>query len=166
VPPSVSANRNSSADIRTRFGQPLAAWLWMAGVHSSFPSERNRSIVVTELIELRFHASTRPPTKHTDEFLLLPTFQQTRPDKTKFSAGWSSFLTAKSSAPFGSSCQSLLCSSARRIQTRAVLASAPLLHQERRCWRGSRSSRLPAAPCVPSRLSDLNVGWRLPQFSE
>jgi hypothetical protein len=86
VPPSVSANRNSSADMRTRFGQPLAAWLWMAGVHSSFPSERKRSIVVTELIELRFYASPRPPTKHTDEFLLLPTFQQTLPDKTKFSA--------------------------------------------------------------------------------
>ena len=34
---------------------------------------------------------------------------------------------AKSRAPFGSFCQSRLCSSARRLpQTRAVLASAPL----------------------------------------
>src|ERR1700730_10266090 len=34
---------------------------------------------------VRFHTFTRPPTKHTDELLLLPTFQQTCPDKTKFS---------------------------------------------------------------------------------
>src|ERR1700732_340922 len=57
----------------------------MAWVHSSFPSERTRSIGVTELIQLRFHAFTRHPTKHTDELLLLPTFQQTCPYKTNFS---------------------------------------------------------------------------------
>jgi hypothetical protein len=98
-----------------------------------------RSIVVTEPIQLRFHAFTRPPTKHTDELLLLPTFQQTCPDKTKFSGSQVQryslrlvFLphirfTAKSAAPVGSSCQSRLCSSARLInQKRAVLASAPL----------------------------------------
>ena len=127
----------------------------MAGVHSSFPSERTRSIVVTEPIQLRFHAFTRPPTKHTDELLLLPTFQQTCPDKTKFSGSQVQryslrlvFLphirfTAKSRAPVGSPCQSRLCSSARRIpQNRAVLASAPLGSAPLR--------RLTAPPCAPS----------------
>ena len=67
-----------------------------------------------------------PPSKGPDELLLLPTFQQTCPEITKFSDprfsgsafDWSSFLirfTAKSSAPLGSSYQSRLCSSARRI---------------------------------------------------
>src|ERR1700732_1676539 len=98
----------------------------MAWVHSSFPSERTRSIVVTELIQLRFHSFTRPPTKHTDELLLLPTFQKTCPDKTKFSESQVQryslrlvFLPqirfkAKSRAPVCSPCQSRLCSSARR----------------------------------------------------
>src|SRR5580704_3258138 len=74
-----------------------------------------RSIIVTEPIQLRsdFHAFTRPPTKHTDELLLLPTSQQTCPDKTKFSGSQVQryslrllFLphirfTAKSAAPVG-----------------------------------------------------------------
>ena len=72
----------------------------------------------------RVHA---PAHKHTDELLLLPTFQQTCPDKTKFSESQVKryslrlvFLphirfTAKSSAALGSFCQSRLCSSARRI---------------------------------------------------
>jgi len=127
----------------------------MAWVHSSFPSERTRSIVVTELIQLRFHAFTRPPTKHTDQLLLLPTFQPTCPDKTRFSGSQVQryslrlvFLphirfTAKSGAPVGSFCQSRLCSSARRIpQNRAVLASAPLGSAPLR--------RLTAPPCAPS----------------
>ena len=113
-----------------------------------------RSIVVTEPIQLPFHAFTCPSTKHTDEFLLLPTFQQTCPDKTKFSGSgsavqpWLIFLLqirfkAKSAAPVGSSCQSRLCSSARRIpQNRAVLASAPLGSAPLR--------RLTAPPCAPS----------------
>ena len=73
----------------------------MAGVHSSFPSERTRSTVVTDPFQLRFHAFTRPPTKHTDELLLLPTFSKrahTKPNSLghRFSGtafGWSSFLT-------------------------------------------------------------------------
>jgi hypothetical protein len=87
--------------------------------------------------------------------LLLPTFQQKCPDKTKFSGSQVQryslrlvFLplirfTAKSAAPVGSSCQSRLCSSARRIpQNRAVLASAPLGSAPLR--------RLTAPPCAPS----------------
>jgi hypothetical protein len=67
------------------------------------------------------------------------TKKETCPDKTKFSGSQVQryslrlvFLPhirfrAKSAAPVGSSCQSRLCSSARRIpQDRAVLASAPL----------------------------------------
>jgi hypothetical protein len=115
----------------------------------SVPSERTRSIVVTELIQLR------PPTKHTDQLLLLPTIQPTCPDKTSFSGSQVQryslrlvFLphirfTAKSGAPVGSFCQSRLCSSARRIpQNRAVLASAPLGSAPLR--------RLTAPPCAPS----------------
>jgi hypothetical protein len=86
-----------------------------------------------------FTRLARPRTKHTDELLLLPTFQQTCPDKTKFSGSQVQryslrlvFLphirfTAKSAAAVGSSCQSRLCSAARLInQNRAALASAPL----------------------------------------
>jgi hypothetical protein len=116
-----------------------------------------RSIVVTEPIQLRSDFTRlrdRPP-KHTDELLPLPKFQQTCPDKTKFSGSQVQryslrlvFLphirfTAKSAAPVGSSCQSRLCSSARRIpQNRAVLASAPSGSAPLR--------RLTAPPCAPS----------------
>ena len=97
----------------------------------------------------------RPPTKHTDELLLLPTFQQTCPDKTKFPGSQVQryslrlvFLphirfTAKSAAAVGSCCQSRLCSAARLINhNRAVLASAPLGSAPLR--------RLTAPPCAPS----------------
>ena len=114
------------------------------------------SIVVTEPIQLgpisRVYV---PTTKHADELLLVPTFQQTCPDKTKFSGSQVQryslrlvFLphirfTAKSRAPVGSFCQSRLCSSARRIpHNRAVLASAPLGYAPLR--------RLTAPPCAPS----------------
>src|SRR5436189_989284 len=62
---------------------------------------RDRSIVVTDLSQLRFHASTRPPAKQSDELLLPPTFQPTCPNKTKvpgsqvqrYSLRLASFLT-------------------------------------------------------------------------
>ena len=60
-------------------------------------------------------------------------------------------FTAKSSAPLGSSCQSRLCSSARRIpQNRAVLASAPS---------GSAPLRRLTAPpsAVPLAIYETNV---------
>ena len=134
-----------------------AARLRMAGVHSSFPSERpaRLSSLSQSNSSFDFTRLARPPTKHTDELLLLPTFQQTCPDKTKFSGSQVQpyslrlvFLahirfTAKSSAAVGSYCQSRLCSSARRIpQNRAVLASAPLGSAPLR--------RLTAPPCAPS----------------
>jgi hypothetical protein len=154
VPPSVSANPNSSADARTHYGKPRSRGCRWPGCTRPF-LRKARSIVVTEPIQLPFHAFTCPSTKHTDEFLLLPTFQQTCPDKTKFSGSQVQryslrlvFLphirfTAKSRAPVGSSCQSRLCSSARRIpQNRAVLASAPSGSAPLR--------RLTAPPCAPS----------------
>jgi hypothetical protein len=128
----------------------------MAGVHSCF-HRRGRSIVVTQPIQLQsdFTRLRAPPTKHTDELLLLPTSPQTCPEKTKFSGSQVQryslrlvFLphirfTAKSATPVGSSCQSRLCSSARRIpQNRAVLASAPCDSAPLR--------RLTAPPCAPS----------------
>jgi len=48
VPPSVSANRNSSAAIRSRTGVAEAARLRMAGVHSSFPSDGAAGLSSTE----------------------------------------------------------------------------------------------------------------------
>ena len=87
---------------------------------------------------VRFHAFRRSPTKHTDELLLLPTFQQACPDKTRFSGSQAKAVQRLAGLPslhsfqaevwrsVGSFCQFRLCSSARRIpQNRAVLASAP-----------------------------------------
>ena len=93
-----------------------------------------RSIVVTEPIQLRSDFTRLldlPPNILTNSYYFrhYNKHAQTKPNSLghRFSGtafGWSSFLTAKSSAPFGSSCQSRLCSSARRMpQNRAVLAS-------------------------------------------
>ncbi len=141
MPPSVSANWNSSADMRSRSGSPrLRGCGWLGCTrpfHQKGPLHCRHSANPTSV---RFDAFTRPPpNKHTDELLLLPTLQKACPDKTKFSRSQVQryslrlvFLrhirfTAKSGAPVGSFCQSRLCSSARRIpQKRAVLASAPL----------------------------------------
>jgi hypothetical protein len=119
---------------QSELGRCRAQPLWVGG----------RGIVVTEPIQLRFdlRVYARPPTKQTDELLLLPTFQQACPEKTKFSQSQLQrcslrlvFLshirfTAKSRAPVGSSCQSRLCSSARRIPKTAPCSlprpSAPL----------------------------------------
>ena len=134
-----------------------AARLRMAGAHSRSLSERPAQLSSLSQSNSSFDLTrlARPPTKHTDGLLLLPTFQQTCPDKTKFSGSQVQLyslrlvflphirFTAKSSAPVGSSCQSRLCSSARRIpQDRAVLASAPLGSAPLR--------RLTAPPCAPS----------------
>jgi hypothetical protein len=126
---------------------------WL-GVHSPF-HRKGPLDCRTNPTPVRFHAFTGPPTKHTDQLLLLPTSQQTCRDKTKFSGSqvqWYSLrlvflphirFTAKSAAPVGSSCQSRLCSSARRIpQNRAVLASAPVGSAPLR--------RLTAPPCAHS----------------
>jgi hypothetical protein len=130
-------------------------WLWCT--RPSIGKARSIVIVVTEPIQLRsdFTRLRVLPTTHTDELLLLPTFQPTCPKRTKFSGSqvqrYSLRLvllshirfTAKSAAPVGSSCQSRLCSSARRIpQNRAVLASAPSDSAPLR--------RLTAPPCAPS----------------
>jgi hypothetical protein len=118
-----------------------AARLRMAGAHSRSLSERPAQLSSLSQSNSSFDLTrlARPPTKHTDGLLLLPTFQQTFPDKTKFSGSQVQrfslrlvFLphirfTAKSAAAVGSSCQSRLCSAARLInQNRAALASAPL----------------------------------------
>ncbi len=81
-------------------------------------------------------ADSKLKSETADRLLLLPKFPKTCPEKTKFSGSQQKRyslrlvffphirFTAKSGAPVGS----------------------------RRCWRGSRSSRLPAAPCVPMRF--------------
>ena len=100
-----------------------------------------RSIVVTQPIQLRsdFMAFRFPPTKHTDELLLLPTFQEACPDKTKFwvtsesgtAFGLSSFLTfvsRRSLALRSAPSVNPACAALRGAypKTPAVLASAPL----------------------------------------
>ena len=135
-----------SGSCQSELGRCRAQPLWVGG----------HGIVVTEPIQLRFDLRVyAPSTKHTDELLLLPTFQQACPEKTKFSRSQLQrcslplvFLShtrfrAKSAAPVSSSCQSRLCSSARRIpQNRAVLASAP--------FGSAPLRRLTAPPCAPS----------------
>jgi hypothetical protein len=123
----------------------------------SIPSERTRSIVVTELIQLRFdftrlRALPRNTLTSSYYFRHSNKHAQTKPDFSGSQVQRYSLrlvflphirFTAKSAAPVGSSCQSRLCSSARRIpQNRAVLASAPLGSAPLR--------RLTAPPCAPS----------------
>src|ERR1700722_6063214 len=74
-------------------GPPCALPLSIIPARLSSLCQSNSSFDFTRL--------ARPPTKHTDELLLLPTFQQTCPTKPnslghRFSGtafGWSSFLT-------------------------------------------------------------------------
>ena len=87
------------------------------------------------ILAMKYHSNSRPTSRVStadrqtlhDELLLPPTFQQICLEKTQIAAKKDLrfslrrlFLphirfTAKSSAPLGSSCQSRLCSSARRI---------------------------------------------------
>jgi hypothetical protein len=80
-----------------------AARLRMAGVHSSFPFGKARSIVVTEPIQLRFDFTrlpARPPNTPTSSYYFRHSnkHDQTKPNSLghRFSGtafGWSSFLT-------------------------------------------------------------------------
>jgi hypothetical protein len=97
---------------------------------------------------VRFHAFTRPPINHTDELLLLPTFQQTCPDKTKF---WVTGSAVQPSAglPSSHSFHGEVCRSGR------LLLSIPLVqlraaHKPKPRRARFRALRLRSAPEIDS----------------
>src|ERR1700722_13430565 len=115
-----------------------------------------RSIVVTEPIQLRsdFHAFTRPPTKHTDELLLLPTFHK-QAQTTKF---WVTGSAVQPSAglPSSYSFHGEVCRSGRLLLSIPLvqLCAAHTPKSPRARFRAPPGSallrRLTAPPCAHS----------------
>src|SRR5713101_6620832 len=93
----------------------------MAGVHSSFPSERPARLSSLSQSNSGSISRVYAPAKHTDELLLLPTFQQACPDKTKFSGSQAKAVQPSAGLPSSHSFQGEVWRSGR------LLLSIPLV---------------------------------------
>src|SRR5580658_6078126 len=123
----------------------------MAGVHSSFPSERPARLSSLNQSNSGpiFHAFTRPPTKHTDELLLLPTFQQTCPEKSKFSRSTTSAVQLSAGHPSSHSFHGEV-SSPGRLPLSIPLVQLCAAHTPKTRRARFRALRLRSAPGIDS----------------
>jgi hypothetical protein len=157
VSPSVSVNRNAGAAASTRSGWPSAERSRVAGA-LVLSIGKDRSIVVTEPIQLRFRfraVYTPPPTKHADELLTASDIPTNMPRQNQSFPVTASAVQPSAGLPSSHSFHGEVSSSGRLLLSIPLvqLCAAHTQKPRRARFRAPLPAplrRLTAPPCAPS----------------